>query len=145
MGDERFTVQAKAENPEKTTEARLYAMLQALIVDRFQLKFHREDKDLAGFALVVAKNGPKLQPTKSETTSFSLGPDGKPHSGVPATLSTRKCSMASLAHFLSTFGPGAPVTDETGLQGEYDFKLNWDATNGPLALYGFTGTAGPAP
>ena len=81
LGDERFTVQAKAENPLKTTESELYAMLPALIVDRFQLKFHREDKDLPGFALVVAKNGPKLQATKSETTSASMGPGGKPHEG----------------------------------------------------------------
>ena len=38
--------------------------------------------------------------------------------------------MVLLAQFLSTFGPG-PVKDETGLPGEYDFKLNWDETNGP--------------
>jgi uncharacterized protein (TIGR03435 family) len=130
LGDERFDIQAKTENPEKTTESQLYAMLQALIVDRFQLKFHREDKDLPGFTLVVAKNGPKLQPSKSDTTSVSLGPNGKPHPGDPSMLNTRRYSMALLAQFLSGFGPG-PVKDETGLPGDYDFKLNWDETNGP--------------
>jgi uncharacterized protein (TIGR03435 family) len=42
-GDERFTIQAKAENP-KATEAELLGMLQGLLVERFRLKFHREDR-----------------------------------------------------------------------------------------------------
>jgi uncharacterized protein (TIGR03435 family) len=35
-------------------------MLRSLLADRFKLAFHRETKDLAIYALVAAKNGPKF-------------------------------------------------------------------------------------
>jgi uncharacterized protein (TIGR03435 family) len=41
-GDLRFNVEAKAEDPSKTTEQQLLSMLQNLLVDRFQLRFHYE-------------------------------------------------------------------------------------------------------
>src|SRR5437773_10483163 len=37
------------------------SMLQALLADRFKLAFHRETKEVSAYALVIAKNGPKLQ------------------------------------------------------------------------------------
>jgi uncharacterized protein (TIGR03435 family) len=129
-GDDRFTIQAKAEHPEKATEKELLQMLQALLEDRFNLKFHRENKDLPGFALVVAKNGPKLQAAKGDESGMNFGPSGKPGLGGPAVFNARRCSILSLAQMLTTFGPG-PVADQTGLQGLYDIKLAWDETNGP--------------
>ena len=59
-GDNRYNVEAKAEDP-KATEEQLLQMLQALLIERFNLKFHRETKEVQGYALVVAKNGPKLK------------------------------------------------------------------------------------
>src|ERR1051326_8716134 len=38
----------------------LKVAIQALLADRFKLKFHRETKDLPIYSLVVGKNGPKL-------------------------------------------------------------------------------------
>ena len=35
-------------------------MFQSLLEDRFQLKIHRETRELAAYDLVVAKGGPKL-------------------------------------------------------------------------------------
>ena len=42
-------------------------MMQKLLADRFQLKFHRDKKELSVYAIVVAKGGPKL--TKSQSDS----------------------------------------------------------------------------
>src|SRR5262245_49895384 len=56
----RFDVDAKAEDA-AATHAELSAMLQTLLGDRFKLRFHRETKDIPGYALVVAPNGAKLQ------------------------------------------------------------------------------------
>ena len=39
-------------------------MLQALLEYRFQLRIHRENKEMPAYALVVAKGGPKLKPTE---------------------------------------------------------------------------------
>jgi uncharacterized protein (TIGR03435 family) len=43
------------------TEDQVRLMLQKLLADRFNLATHRETKELQGYALVVAKNGPKIR------------------------------------------------------------------------------------
>lgn len=43
--------------------------LQSLLEDRFQLKVHRETKGMIAYALVLAKNGPKLKETADGTPS----------------------------------------------------------------------------
>jgi uncharacterized protein (TIGR03435 family) len=47
--------------PEGTSKSDAPAMLKALLADRFKLAAHLEDRDLAVFALVVGKDGPKLK------------------------------------------------------------------------------------
>ncbi len=128
-GYERFDVQAKADDPTKYTEAQLLEMLQNLLAERFQLRFHREPVEQSGFGLVVGKNGPKLKVSKADDASMNFA-QGKPRPGEPATLMARKTSMKDLADLLSVFG-GGPTIDKTGLTGEYDFTLSWDETNGP--------------
>jgi uncharacterized protein (TIGR03435 family) len=130
-GDDRFTIEAKAEEPAKATEQQLLEMLQNLLADRFQLKFHRETKDMPGFGMVVAKNGPKnLTQAKGDEVVTSFGGDAKPNPRGPVTLTARKYSMSMLADLLSKIGQGVTV-DKTGLQGEYDFRLSWDESAGP--------------
>jgi uncharacterized protein (TIGR03435 family) len=131
-GGERFDVVAKAEDPAKTTEQQLLTMLQNLLVERFQLKFHREPKETAGFALTIAKNGAKLEASKSEDPDLSFGKgEVKPAPGQPVSLRARRYSMAMLVRFLSAFGGQGPGIDETGLDGVYDFNLSWDDDAGP--------------
>lgn len=129
-GYERFTVEAKAENPTTATEEQLLEMLQGLLRDRFELKFHREIRDVPGFAMATVKNGPKLQEASGDETTLSFGDTLKPIPGAPISLIARKVSMAGFANLLSQIGPG-PIMDKTNLQGAYDFKLSWDETNGP--------------
>jgi uncharacterized protein (TIGR03435 family) len=130
-GSERFSIDAKAEDPTKATEQQLLGMLQNLLADRFKLKFHRESKDMPGFALLVAKNGPKLQEATGDEVVTSFGASLKPvASGEPITLTARKYSMPMLANLLSQIGPG-PMMDRTELHGVYDFKLAWDDAAGP--------------
>jgi uncharacterized protein (TIGR03435 family) len=128
-GTERFNIEAKAEDPTTATEAQLHQMLQALLVDRFRLKFHRESKDAQGFALVVSKNGPKLVEAKDDGETHLDG-SLKPKLGEPISLSARKYSMKMLANLLSQVGRGS-VLDKTGLLGAYNFTLSWDETSGP--------------
>lgn len=130
-GDERFNVVAKAEDPSKATEQQLLTMLRNMLVERFQMKFHREPAEAQGFALIVAKNGPHLDASKSEDAVLSLGKGGKPAPGQPVALRARRYSMAMLVNFLSTFGGHGPGIDKTGLDGLYDFALAWDDDAGP--------------
>jgi uncharacterized protein (TIGR03435 family) len=132
-GDERFNVEAKAENPTKATEKQLLTMLQNLLIERFEMKFHREPTEVSGFALTVAKGGPKLRNSASQDSDFSFGPgQGKPMRGQPTTIIGRRFSMQQLVDLLSSFGGRGPGIDNTGLTGVYDFRLNWDEEAGPM-------------
>jgi uncharacterized protein (TIGR03435 family) len=59
MGTQRFDILAKM--PEGTTKEQVPEMLQALLVERFQLKIHRENREQNVYALVVGKGGPRLK------------------------------------------------------------------------------------
>ncbi len=47
--------------PPDTTKQQFCLMLQNLLSQRFKMAIHRETKGFPGYALVVAKNGPKLK------------------------------------------------------------------------------------
>jgi uncharacterized protein (TIGR03435 family) len=134
-GDLRFDVQAKAENPASATRQQLLTMLQNLLVERFQIKFHYVTKEEPGFALVVAKNGPKLQTSTSEEEKLTfIGSNGEE---VPKPfrkairVNARKCSMSALKDVLAFAGQLGPGVDKTGLAGVYDFTLSWNEEDGP--------------
>ena len=135
-GDLRFDVQAKAEDPAKTTQKQLLTMLQNLLVERFQLKFHYETKEEPGFALTLGKNGPKLKASTADDQKVTFrGPNGTPvgkPGGPFMSMTAEKCSMATLAEILTAFGSAGQIVDRTGLTGKYDFTLTWDQENGPV-------------
>jgi uncharacterized protein (TIGR03435 family) len=94
-------------------------MLQMLLAERFQLKLHHETKELSVYALVVAKNGPKLQAGDPKT------PAKMDFATVPGGISFHNYSIAGLAEQLSgrIFGLQYPVIDQTGLTGVYNLTL----------------------
>ena len=80
LNTQRFDVAAKV--PANTTREQFRLMIQAMLTNRFQLKFHRESKEHAVLALVVAKGGPKLKESDpNDTSGFAPmnipGPDGE--------------------------------------------------------------------
>lgn len=129
-GDERFNLEAEAENPPKTTEKQLLEMLRALLIERFQMKYHLEPVQLSGFGLTVAKGGPKLEASTTPGADFSFGPKGKPGPGA-GLFKARGCSMREFVRMLSVFGDRGPGVDRTGLTGFYDLTLSWDNEAGP--------------
>ena len=60
VDSERWEIQGRTENPSSTKEFDLHLMLRQLIIERFQLQFHSETKEGQGYALGIAKNGPKF-------------------------------------------------------------------------------------
>jgi uncharacterized protein (TIGR03435 family) len=59
IDSERFDIVAKV--PQGATKDDVKLMLQNLLAERFKLTLHREKKELPMYALVVAKNGPKMK------------------------------------------------------------------------------------
>lgn len=119
MDSDHYEIEGKTSEA-ATLPAKL-AMMQTLIINRFQLKFHRESREMAGYALVPAKNGLKL--TKSESAD---GVEGT--SSGPAMVSGRNQTMAGLAILLSR-ALSRPVLDETGYKDRFDFRLVWASTS----------------
>ena len=58
---EHFDIDAKTEGDETPTSEQLQLMLRKMLADRFQLKLHRELRPLPVYALVIARNGPKVR------------------------------------------------------------------------------------
>jgi uncharacterized protein (TIGR03435 family) len=114
IGEDRYDIEAKAAGPAGDRE--LMAMLQTLLSDRFKLAFHRETKDLPGYALVLAKSGLKAKPSQPDAESNS--------SSSRIAIDAQACNMRQLAQKLSE-AIHLPVADQTGVQGAFDFKLRW--------------------
>jgi uncharacterized protein (TIGR03435 family) len=92
-------------------------MLQAMLADRFDLKAHRESKDLPIYVLTVAKGGPKMKKTAPD----GLGGNATYASGK---VTAHEISVEALAANLS-FTLGRVVVNQTGLAGGYDFTLDY--------------------
>ena len=127
-GDYRYNIEAKLGDPNSATQQQLLGALQKLLVDRFQLKFHRETIHKAGFALVLAKSGTKLRDSTATRAGVAF-PSGRPTPGRPASFGATRYSMEMLANFLTGVN-AAPVVDKTKLGGRYDFTLSWDDSAG---------------
>jgi uncharacterized protein (TIGR03435 family) len=103
------------------------SMLRNLLADRFKLTHHLQQKELAIYALSVAKNGPKLKES-------ALAPDASPEGPPPlffvlspdfARLPARYATMSEFASVLQRSPLDRPVLDQTGLSGRYDFDLEF--------------------
>lgn len=115
----RFDIAAIAPGERAPTGENVRLMLQTLLADRFQLKVHRVTQERPVYALVVAKNGPKLKTSApDEESSVTTG-------GVrTAEITMANVSTQQLAIQLSS-GLDRPVVDKTGLKEHYNVKLNW--------------------
>lgn len=118
---DRYDVIATAAGPASKDEIML--MLRTLLVDRFQLAFHHENREVPTYALIVAKNGPKLK--AGDGGARSTTPDGA------EGLSFKNWTMSDFANSLSLMAVvGRPVLDRTGLRGSYSFSANlYDLSN----------------
>ncbi len=101
---------------------------QNLLTERFKLALHHEQKPVPVYALVVARNGPKLNPAAPD----SIRRIACSRDGLQLTCQSQKSSMADLAQnlprWVSTNWFGMPIVDRTGLSGAYDFSLTWTMT-----------------
>ncbi len=126
---ERFDIEARVapediERYKRATGEQGHEILRALLADRFALKAKPVINERPVYALIVAKGGPKLTPSKEV-----IGPDGLP---VPrAGMSTGSGSIKVTDGDLSTlvinltYAAGRTVIDKTGLTGKYDYTLTW--------------------
>jgi uncharacterized protein (TIGR03435 family) len=93
-------------------------MLQKLLADRFKLTFHREQREMSVYALVVGKAGPKLKAAdpNEQHGSSCAGFGVCTFRNEPIELFARWLQFAVL---------DKPVQDTTKIAGTFDFSLKW--------------------
>jgi uncharacterized protein (TIGR03435 family) len=101
-------------------------MVRALLVDRFKLTYHTEDREVPGYALVAGKSKMKKADPESRTSCKN----GNAPVGAPPgsrVLTCQNITMAQFAERLQGSAPelGLPVADSTGLEGTWDFTLTY--------------------
>ena len=144
LGTEIYSVDAKV--PPGTTKGQVKIMWRNLLAERFHLKVHFITKEFPVYDLTLAKNGPRLRksgegPAKQEP-GFPVLAAGSRH-GISMALprnvrqTFRGYSMAEfcqqLAWAASAEGQSGwigymsvgRVVDKTGLDGTYDFTLEF--------------------
>jgi uncharacterized protein (TIGR03435 family) len=135
MKQDRFDITAEPEGSGMPTEKQWRAALEKLLADRYNLKFHRDKKELSVYALTQLKSGHKLTPNDTD-------PNGLPglfFRGL-GIFPVRNATMGDFANTMQAVVLDRPVVDQTGIQGRYDFVLTWtpDETQ-------FGGRGGQAP
>jgi uncharacterized protein (TIGR03435 family) len=137
MDSTHFDLAAKI--PEGAPRDKVLDMLQTLLVERFDIKSHRETKDLQVYALTQAKGGFKLQPLPADPNEGDRPVDIKASGGAGGVVVTysngamfsladnkftvKKLTIAEFADAVSRF-TDREVVDMTNAPGRYDFTVN---------------------
>lgn len=114
---QRYEITAKAETPSISPE-QLKVLLQSLLADRFKMKFHRETKELPIYAMVVGKDGHKLQKSAKEPEAGQTGSIRMTGAGLVGQMVEVSAIPNALTRLLDR-----PVVDMTAIKGYYDFTL----------------------
>jgi uncharacterized protein (TIGR03435 family) len=155
IDSDRFDIEAKVEGGSRgVSSEQMLRMVQSLLQDRFQLRVHRETRQLPVYNLVIAKSGVKMKLAADQSLPHSDDEDdqpGKEPSGlirgetavaytpsgemvlegmaVPVTPnSTIRRSHSLPPRSLTTLLQGSlgrPVIDKTGLKGLFDFRFQF--------------------
>lgn len=117
---EKYDIEAKVDG--KASQDQNVAMLQGLLADRFNFKYHRARETMPVFALVQARGGMKA-------TESGSGPC--PDNAVCGAwfayrnqIEGKRITTSQVADAL-TFELDRVVIDQTGLHKTFDIKLTW--------------------
>jgi uncharacterized protein (TIGR03435 family) len=153
INDDQYDIEARAPATSKSSKANPSSpkaplsdeqrqMLQALLIDRFHLKFHRSTREGTVYVLVVGNKELKLTERKDKGDFSWVGsPRGGAINGDG--MAGENISMPVLATRLSRY-LGHPVLDKTRLKGFFDFKFEYasDDANADVIASIFTSVQG---
>jgi uncharacterized protein (TIGR03435 family) len=139
IASDRFDISATI--PEGVKTAQIPEMFQALLEDRFQMKFHREKREFPVYALLQGKGPLKLKESPVDPNAaraeepidvkgggsvqgvnIDLG-GGRTFSFVPNKIEVHKMTMDLFGRYLERFADRT-IVDMTGLNGQYDFTFD---------------------
>jgi uncharacterized protein (TIGR03435 family) len=139
LGTDHFDIEAKMDDATREKMNKLsrddrsqyyHRLFQQLLADRFKLVVHWETKQLPVYALVIAKNGPRLEHAKN-------GDGGTGTSSSDGKLTAKGITMDKLAQTLTgllSVELDRMVVNQTGIAGAYDLALAWSPANQSAAI-----------
>jgi len=139
LGTSRFDIVAKL--PDGAMPQQVPDMLQTLLVERFKLQTHHESREVAVYALEIAKGGITLQRVPADRdvinngafvaggsgSAQGIGVDlgrGSSYSFADNRFEAKKLNVDMLARSLQNY-VGRPILDMTKDDGFYDFTLTF--------------------
>jgi uncharacterized protein (TIGR03435 family) len=133
MDTDRYDIIAKVSSSEPIDLDAVWPLVRKLLTDRFQMTTHNEERPATAYTLTLVK--PKMKKADPATRShIQNGPpsDGKDtRTANPALSRSITCQNVTMAQFAAQLQPLAggylqsPVLDATGLEGGWDFTLNF--------------------
>jgi len=120
LSTDRFEIVVKMDTPGQPNPQQVRRILQKVLTERFQLKFHREKRELSIYAITLPEN------TKHKLTESASGenlPDLR--FARRGLLPARNATMDGLAQALQGSVLDRPVINQTKIEGKYDFTLDW--------------------
>jgi uncharacterized protein (TIGR03435 family) len=120
IGSMHYDIEAKGGGEATPTENQLKQMLQSFLASRFQLRLHREMRDIPVYALVT-KDASRLRELRDDE-ELSVGRES-------VDLPVQKSRYSGIFSLIG-FDADRPVLDETGLKaaGRYE-HANWGLSN----------------
>ena len=107
----------------------LRELLKQLLIQRFEMKTHMDKSPQDAYTLVAAK--PKMtQADPTERTQCKVGPGSADRPILNMLVTCKNVTMAQASELFPTFAAWYlhyPVLDKTGLEGGWDFTLNWSS------------------
>jgi len=121
FADVMYDVVARAPGETPPTPEAVRAMLRNLLIERFGITFHQEEKEMSIYALRVDKKGLKMKPGTGDaacTVKTTVAVDGRNTEDV-----FTNCTLDRLADRLTNLLGDHAVQDQTGVTGQFDFRL----------------------
>jgi uncharacterized protein (TIGR03435 family) len=128
---EKFDLDGVPDHDGQPNSKQLRQLVQSALEDRFQIKFHHDQKELSVYALEVTKGGPKLTETihqPSDPKNFLFRKLGE--------LTVTNSTMRDFCDGMQGAVLDKPAVDHTGLTARYDFTLSWTPDESQFSALG---------
>jgi len=130
---DRFQMVIKPDTPGQPNPRQLRRLIQKVLAERFQFKFHNEQREMSVYAISQPPG------TTHKLTATPPGPNlptlRYPRAGL---LPARNATMTELAQSLQTAVLDRPVINQTKIEGRFDFTIDWMPDETQFASFGST-------